>query len=736
MENPAAIAPQPSPLPNGRGGARAGTRSAFGLAVVGLGASALVTQVTLMRELVSVLAGNELVFGIVLGTWLLLMGIGATLGRIVARLRCPLEIFLAAQVLVAVLPMADVWLLRWLRNVVFVRGAAVGVTETAIVCLVLLAPYCLLMGSLLTLATAIFPSRREGEAIGGVYFLDSLGGVAGGLAFSFLLVGRLDHFWILALAALANLILGACLAWAFGRRAIAGSAGLLAAVLLGVVGRWDLDALSAQFLYPGQTIVHRASSPYGSLVVTGSGREYNFLENGVVLFSTQNLDQVEEEVHYAMAQRPDARQVLLLGGGISGTAREVLKYPAAVDYVELDPAILDLGRRFVPESLADERIEVFNTDGRLMVRHTQRQYDVVLVNLPDPTTWQLNRFYSEEFLAEVKRRLSPDGVLAVSAGHYENRLSPELAALVAVMDRTLRTEFARVLILPADRVRFLASDGPLTEDVATPMEERGIPTRLLNRRYLRATLAEDRLADVRRAVTDEAPINRDFSPILTFHLLRYWASQFDTKFRLFETALAVLLVVCVVRFRPVSFAVFTTGWAGSTLEVVLLMGFQVLYGSVYHRVGLIMTMFMLGLAIGSMAMNRVLARRQPRDLARLQWAIALYALGLPLVLTGLSRLQSIPLASMVPQVAVYLLALALAVLVGMEFPLAGKADFRTVAATTSRLYTADYLGAALGALVVSALLIPLFGVTAVCLVTAGLNLASGAVVLWSPVGRT
>jgi spermidine synthase len=555
--------------------------------------------------------------------------------------------------------------------------------------------------------------------------------VAGGLVFSFLLVGWLDHFRILYAAALLNLLLAAWLAGNSGRRAIAWTAGLLAAAVLIVAGGWDLDALSARFQHPGQKIVCRVNSPYGRLVVTGSPREYYFLENGLLLFSTENLPQVEEDVHYAMAQRPKARRVLLVGGGISGTAKELLKYPAAVDCVELDPMVLELGRRFVPESLADERIEVFNTDGRLLVRRTERQYDVVLVNVPDPSTSQLNRFYTQEFFAEVKRRLSPEGVLSVSLGHYENRLSPELAALVAVTDRTLRQEFGRVLILPAGRVRFLASDGPLTEDVASSLEAAGITTRLLNRRYLRATLAEDRLADLRRAVRDDAPVNRDFSPILYYHVLRYWASQLDEKFRLLELGLAMLVAVCLLRFRPVSFAVFTTGWAASALEVVLLMGFQILYGSVYHRVGLIVTMFMLGLAIGSLAMNRMLARRGPRDLVRIQWGIGLYALCLPLVLAGLSRLQSTPLASALSQAAIYLLALALAVLVGLEFPLAGKIDFRTVAATTSRLYTADYLGAALGALMVSAVLIPLLGVTTVCLLTAGLNFASGAVVFWN-----
>ena len=71
-----------------------------------------------------------------------------------------------------------------------------------------------------------------------------------------------------------------------------------------------------------------------------------------------------------------------------------------------------------------------------------------------------------------------------------------------------------------------------------------------------------------------------------------------------------------------------------------------------------------------------------------------------------------------------LLALLLAVLVGMAFPLAAKLDFQNVAATAAKLYTADYVGASLGALLVSTLLIPLLGVTAVCLSTAALAVLS------------
>jgi predicted membrane-bound spermidine synthase len=67
-----------------------------------------------------------------------------------------------------------------------------------------------------------------------------------------------------------------------------------------------------------------------------------------------------------------------------------------------------------------------------------------------------------------------------------------------------------------------------------------------------------------------------------------------------------------------------------------------------------------------------------------------------------------------------------AVLVGTQFPLANRLAYDGTVAGASRLYTADFAGAFLGAFLVSTLLIPLIGVTGVCLLTAALNLLAGA----------
>ena len=683
-----------------------------------------------MRELVSVFSGNELVFGIVLGNWMLLTGIGSTLGKTASRLRSPIGVFIVAEVLIALLPIADVFLLRWLRNVVFLRGAEVGITETVASCFVLLMPYCLVTGYVLTVTCTVATGASASSAnIGRVYLLDNLGNVLGGVAFLVVLVHWFNHFQMLYVAAVLNLLFAVLVAAVTGKRLLAAAAGVILALLLGVMAIGDLNDVSRRLEYAGQQVVFDGDSPYGSLIVTQSAGQLNFIENGVPLFSTHNVEQIEETVHYAMAQRPDARRVLLISGGVSGTACEVLKYPVeAVDYVELDPLVLDVARRWLPESLADPRIHVIQSDGRLFVRQTAQRYDVVIADVPDPSTSQINRFYTREFFAEVHRILAPGGVLAFSLGTYENHLSKELARLIGVAHQTLRNVYANVLMLPGGRVFFLASDDGLTADVAPRIESAGVKTQLVNQGYLVGMFTADRMADLRRAVSADAPLNEDFSPILYYYHLRYWMSQFEVRCGVFEGVLAVLLLIYMVRLRPVPLAVFCGGFAASALEVVLLLAFQVLFGSLYYQVGLIVAMFMLGLVIGAMVIGRWLVGWRRRHLVYLAVAVAVFAACLPLALLGLERPEA-PAMLTASRIAIPLLTLVLAVLVGMEFPLAARVSFQGPAATSARLYTADYIGAALGALLVSTLLIPVLGVAVVCFLTAGLNLLAAGIML-------
>ncbi len=668
------------------------TRNLVLLAVFALGVAAVVTQLALLREMLSVFTGNELVLGIVLGNWLLLTGLGTALGRTAHRLRQPLRVLTGMQVLIAILPLLQVVALRTLRDVVFLPGAQIGVMGTLTGSFVVLAPFCLVSGYMLTLACAVLAERDE---IGRVYVADNLGSILGGALFSLVLVMLLDHFGALLIPAVLNLSLAIIMGWVFGARVL----GIVAAVLLASLGfMTDMDERTTALQYRGQQVVFRGNSPYGRLVVTESAGQRNFIENGVPLFSTHNTEQIEETVHYAMAQRPAARRVLLIGGGVSGTARELQKYPAAaVTYVELDPLILRVAG-----------VAAVNTDGRLYVRQSAERFDVIIVDVPAPSTLQLNRYYTAEFFAETKRLLGDNGVLALSVGRYENYLSPELARLLATTHQTLRASYRHVLMLPGGRVFFLASDGGLTTEMAGQLPA-GL--KWLTPEYLEAMLTPDRLADLRRAIAMPVKLNRDYEPVLYFAQLRQWLRQFPVGFGVLEAGLLLVLFIYLLRLKAPALVVFAGGFAASVLQIVLLLGFQIVYGSLYRGLGLLVTLFMAGLAVGAWFANR---RRV--SLAWLAIGLGVLAVLLPV---------SVRIGWLIP-----LVTFGLAGLVGMEFPAACRLDTADAPTTAGRLFTADFVGACLGALLASTLLIPLVGVAAACWITAGLNVIAALALWW------
>ena len=215
-------------------------------------------------------------------------------------------------------------------------------------------------------------------------------------------------------------------------------------------------------------------------------------------------------------------------------------------------------------------------------------------------------------------------------------------------------------------------------------------------------LAPDRLADLDRAVAQAAEVNTDFNPTLYYYHLRYWLSQFAFRGGLLGGGLVILLAAYLWRLRAVPQVVFASGFAASALEVVLLLVYQTLYGSLYRQVGLVVTVFMAGLASGAWWANRRLnasphipgwsgltsrrssALRSTRSafapaqiLALLALALAALAGLLPVVLRQLGRLDATigpPLAG--PGV-VLLATFILALLVGSQFPLASAADPRS-----------------------------------------------------------
>jgi spermidine synthase len=706
------------------------TRRAVLLGITCLGVSAFVTQMVTVRELLTLFSGNELMLGLTLGNWLLLTGLGSVLGRSAGRIRDRIRALLFAQVGIALLPAAQIAGIRMTKQLLPV-GVMVGVGEAFCASFLLLLPYCLLSGFLLAMFSGLASARRDCRQISDVYVFDALGGIAGGLLFALCLVRFFAPFEIALFLLVLNLLAAAWLAHATGRRTMRASAVAILLISLVFLGRTDLEGWTTQAMFPGLDVVHEESTPYGNVAVTRQGTQFTVYHDGVPVGATEDAATAEEVVHYALVQHPEPRDVLLVGGGLVGTEHEVEKYPVArIDYVELDPAILRIAEAIAGMG-SDPRVHAIAADARRYVRSVHGTYDAILMAVPDPSSAQLNRFYTAEFFAEVRRALRAGGVFSLSLSGAENYANPEMQLLAAGVYRSLVSVFPNVIVIPGARQYFVASERPLDYDIAARLESRHIATRYVRREYLAATLTADRLAAAHAMVTGRAEENHDFRPLSYYTYLRYWLSQFGGGLLLPLCLVAALLALVggllagsATRAAPA--ALCASGFAGMGLEVVLLIAFQVIYGYVYQQIGLIVTGFMAGAAAGA-----AWSRRQRRFgaatlLFRLDALLSAAGFLLIPLLQSLNATDSNVVQAVAPPVIFPLLNGVIGFLVGAQFPPAARVMFSTVEETAGSLYAFDLLGACLGALVVGTFCVPLMGISATCVLLGGVKLLSAA----------
>ncbi len=114
----------------------------------------------------------------------------------------------------------------------------------------------------------------------------------------------------------------------------------------------------------------------------------------------------------------DIENVLIIGGGDGGTAREVLKHnPKSIDVVEIDREVVEFAKREFPKtssSFSDDRVNLIFDDGREFVKDKEDIYDVVIVDCSDPVG-PSKVLYEEGFYADVYKALREDGILTTQS---------------------------------------------------------------------------------------------------------------------------------------------------------------------------------------------------------------------------------------------------------------------------------------------------------------------------------
>jgi hypothetical protein len=260
------------------------------------------------------------------------------------------------------------------------------------------------------------------------------------------------------------------------------------------------------------------------------------------------------------------------------------------------------------------------------------------------------------------------------------------------------------------------------------IKEKGIPTIYVNQNYLDSELLKQRSEYIVNTLNRHTPLNEDFVPISYHRQLLFWLSQFQDNYWVLAAGAMVVLIFLAGRMNAITFGILTGGFAASSVEILLLISFQIIYGYVYFLTGVIISIFMAGLALGAKMGSKVLRSSDIRDFIFVQLCIGGFALISPL---GLTLLNSVSPNSYLVHAIFSFVTFAFALCIGAEFALGTRLQKGSVSTIASNLYSVDLVGSAIGALLVTAYLIPLLGITKVCFIIAGLSFASAAVSIFS-----
>lgn len=165
--------------------------------------------------------------------------------------------------------------------------------------------------------------------------------------------------------------------------------------------------------------LHAEKSPFQQIDFFESDTYGRFFTLDGLMMVNEKDEFVYHEMitHVAMATNPNIKNVLIIGGGDGGTAREIGRYKHIenIDMVEIDERVVRLCQEYLPYTAGhlenDKRINLHFEDGfQFVVDTPDKKYDLVLVDSTDPIG-PGEGLFTREFYSNCFRILTDDGIL-------------------------------------------------------------------------------------------------------------------------------------------------------------------------------------------------------------------------------------------------------------------------------------------------------------------------------------
>ncbi len=712
------------------------------LALFYIGFGSILSQILLVREFLVSFYGNELSIGIIFACWLVWIGIGSTFGnKVIKRIRNLPRLLLALLAITPLITFVQILGVKFVRAFLnTTTGEFLSFIELLWYSFIVLSIGCFVWGMLFTLGAKLLTvgEKDSWSGVNKAYIVESIGSVVGGLLFSFLFATLFSTLQIVFLVLL--------IAWSFviwiisNKNKLVASLCLVCPIIIFVVLLQPIRSLEHQinshqwsFINDKLTFINSIDTKYQNLSLLRLENQHTLYADGRPVYNIPNKYDSELFTHSIMVHRVDAKRVLVLGGGFNGIVGEVLKYPVQeVEYVETDPALLPFVKPFMNtqdlQALSDPRVHIVLGDCREYLHRKGRSYDVILLNIGEPSTASMNRFFTFEFYHQSASRLSSNGIIAFSFPSSAEYLADELKDLNASIYHTFKRVFKNILIVPGthailigtkDTSPFISSPDSLT----IRYRKAAISSEYFSEYMYEELLSPDRVSFVTNTLESAKNyrLNTDSNPVTYYFDLLLW-NRFlhgDNKYfshftrpRIFIAAGIGIgfLLLLLLRYRQPEAHVRTKlaviiafgGMTGMALNLLFLLNFQETFGQIYEMVGAMVAANMLGLALGTLTISWLMRKYKLKTmlLAVLILLICVVLL-LPVLLDFLLFVQIIPVTLFV--------TIFCGGLIGMLFGIVNRFYLQS-SLNVGSVYALDVTGSSVGALTTCSMLLPVLGI--------------------------
>lgn len=587
-----------------------------------VGIISAIGQTILLRELMVEVNGNEIIFSIFLSLWLFLVALGTLLYKCISIYRnIEKNIYVLLSILIFFIPIQFLFIRILAGKFSVISGLLIDIPSLIILALIILAPGCLLIGFLFPLNCRLISNFEKPVHI--VYIVECIGMILGGLLF-FILISFLTNFSILLMSGVISFI---PMFFMTKKKLF-----LICAILFLILTIFSREIFLKNYAtrYSPNKLISSQDSKYGRFDVTESLDQRNYYWNGILFANSENQNYAEEMVDFVLLQHPSPEKILLIGGLLNGYLQEILndRNIKEVDYLELEKNIIIKSEIYQKKV---KNVHFIQLDAVRFIKMSDKKYDLIYVDFPDPSSIFLNRFYTLEFFQLLKSHLvSGNSVVAITVSNAENFLLPELAKLNSIIYQTFSEVYKYVKIIPAEKNIFIGSAGKYISNnvqvLVDRMKKRGMNGLWFNQALIFDTCNKFRLNSFQNAIRDfDIIINTNLNPQAFLSTIQFWAKHLDIglekfirvlkdyKIFVFIISIGIMLLISLITtllYKKTSqfvqnFNIFSISFSAFVMQIILLYIFQMQLGYVYLVIAIFTISFMLGLTLGFLFAEKI-----------------------------------------------------------------------------------------------------------------------------------